>query len=451
MTRRELQACRKRLERYAEEMFQPLGRLQRRILGQAYLRGLLLEGRRKSVQPMAQRLAPDSPRQEADEQALQQFLNQSPWDWGPVRQRVAQKIVQALGPGGGWIIDDTGFVKQGNHSVGVARQYSGTLGKTGNCQIGVSLSYSTPQGTMPLDWALYLPESWAEDGPRRARVGVPEAVAFQTKWELALALIDDARAWKLPPPEVVLADAAYGSVTEFREGLTERKLPYVVEVESTLAAWRQPQRREAPVRATGRRGRPRGLKYRKAPAPEGLKQIALSLPPSAWRTVTWREGTRGKMSSRFARVRVQPAHGWRQGHEELPEVWLLLEWPEGAEAPTKYWLSDLPEATSLHTLVRWARSRWGVEMNYRELKDHVGLDHFEGRGWRGWHHHMTLVMVAFGFVLLERLRQAKKGDPCRAFPTSWGGFSTSLMCGPESVGAASDPIPTSRGTRLRAA
>jgi len=438
MTTRELEACRKRLEGFGGEM---LGSLRDRRQGQwaqVYLRGLLLEGRRKSCQPMAQRL-PDG-----DEQALQQFINQSPWEWELVREAIAKKMTTALGEGGAWIVDDTGFPKQGKHSVGVARQYSGTLGKRGNCQVGVSLSYGAPKGAMPLEWALYLPQEWTEDRVRCERVGVPAEVRFQTKWELALGLMDAVLSWGVPAPEVVVADAGYGNITEFRQGLSERGLCYVVEVEHTLVAWTKPQRRQPPVRRTGEPGRPRVPKYRRAPVPANLRGIALALPQSAWRKVTWREGTRGKVSSRFARLRVQPAHGWQQGKAELPVVWLLMEWPEEAEAPSKYWLSDLPEQSAMRTLVRWARSRWAVEMNYREMKDHLGLDHFEGRGWAGWHHHVTMVMLAFAFVLWERLRR-RKGGQSSLFPRSWAGSSSSSPPGRESALSAANPSATGRG------
>jgi SRSO17 transposase len=438
MTTRELEASRGRFEKFAGELLSSLPYRKQRHWAQVYLRGLLLEGRRKSVQPMAERL-PDG-----NEQNLQQFLNQSPWEWEPVRAALAKQMSAALGDGGCWIVDDTGFPKQGKHSVGVARQYSGTLGKRGNCQIGVSLSYATGQGAMPLEWALYLPKEWTDDRTRCERVGVPAEVQFQTKWQLALGLIDDLLARGQSAPEVVVVDAGYGNITAFRQGLGERELRYVAEVEHTLVAWRQPQRRDAPVRQKRQEGRPRVPKYRGAPVPENLKTMALALPPSAWRKVTWREGTKGKLSSRFARLRVQPAHGWQQGKEELPLIWLLIEWPEEAKAPTKYWFSDLPEETPRRTLVRWAKSRWAVEMNYREMKDHLGLDHFEGRGWEGWHHHVTLVMLAFAFVLSERLRRRKRGHSS-PFPRSWAGSSSYSLPGPESASSAANLSPAVRG------
>lgn len=427
MTTRELEASRRRLETFADEMLGSLRYRKQSHWAQVYLRGLLLEGRRKSCQPMAGRVA------DGDEQCLQQFLNQSPWEWEPMREVVAKKMTAVLGERGCWIVDDTGFPKQGSHSVGVARQYCGTLGKRGNCQVGVSISYATSKGAMPLDWALYLPKEWTDDRTRCERVGVPSQVQFETKWQLALGLMDELLSWGVPPAEVVVADAGYGNITQFRQGLTQRGLRWVVEVEHTLVAWTEPQTRQQPRRRRRQTGRPRLPKYRNAPAPQSLKVIALSLPGSAWRRVTWREGTKGKMSSRFARLRVQPAHGWQQGKPELPPAWLLIEWPPGAKAPTKYWLSDLPQSISLRALVRWAKSRWAVEINYRELKDHLGLDHFEGRGWVGWHHHVTMVMLAFAFVLSERLHRTK-GGRSSPFPRSWAGSSG---CWPPGLGSAS--------------
>ena len=436
MTTRELEACRRRLEAFAGEVLGSLPYRKQSRWAQVYLRGLLLEGRRKSCQPMAERL-PDG-----DEQCLQQFLNQSPWDREQVREAIAKKMSAALGKGGCWIVDDTGFPKQGKHSVGVARQYSGTLGKRGNCQIGVSISYATPKGAMPLEWALYLPKEWTDDRNRCERVGVPAEVQFQTKWQLALGLMDRLLSRGVAPPEVVVVDAGYGSTTDFRQGLVERHLRYVVEVEHTLVAWTKPQRRKAPAREAGQMGRPRAAKYLEAP--QSLKAIALSLPASAWRNLTWREGTKGAMRSRFACLRVQPAHLWQHRRAELPIVWLLVERPEEAKAPTKYWLSDLPEDTTKRTLARWAKSRWAVEMNYREMKDHLGLDHFEGRGWAGWHHHVTMVMLAFAFVLSERLRR-RRGGQSSPFPRSWAGSNTFLPPGPASASSAANPFPAARG------
>jgi len=412
------------------ELLGSLRYAKQRRWAQVYMRGLLLEGRRKSCQPMAGRL-PDG-----DEQSLQQFVNQSPWAWTTMRAAIAHKMTAALGPGGAWIVDDTGFPKQGRHSVGVMRQYCPPLGKRANCQVGVSVSHATQQGAMPLDWRLYLPQEWLEDPARRAQAGIPAEAGFQTKWQLALEMIDELRAWGLSDPQVVVADASYGTVTEFRAALTERRLCYVVQIKSDLGVWTEPVRRmSAAPRAARQRGRPRGASYRDAPAPQSVRQVALALPARAWRTISWREGAKGKLTSRFAALRVQPSHGHWHNRPEQPLVWLLIEWPAGEPAPTKYWLSNLPAETPRRTLVRWAKSRWWIELNYREMKEHLGLDHFEGRGYAGWHHHFTLVMLAFAFLLAERLRRGKRGR-CRLFPRSWAGCSACSPPGAESASCA---------------
>jgi SRSO17 transposase len=298
------------------------------------------------------------------------------------------------------VVDEVGFPKQGKQSVGVARQSCGTLGKVGNCQVAVSLNYRTDDGSLPVDWRLYLPARWTQDPARCAAAGVPAGTRFQTKWELALACCDQARAWGVPDG-VVLADAAYGSVTAFREGLAARRLRYVVDAESTLTAWPTPQTRQ-PVPACGR-GRPPHPQYL-GPPPQALAALAGALPGTAWRTIRWREGTKRPLESRFAACRVPPAHGSREGAPEQPLGWLLIDWPLGTAAPTKYWLSNLPADTTLRRLVRWAKRRWRIEQASRHLKRELGLDHYEGRGWRGWHHHVTLVSVAYGFLVLETLR-----------------------------------------------
>lgn len=408
MNAKELARCRARLERFLADLLAPLGRKDRRHWGEVYVRGLLLEGERKSIEPLAQRL-PDG-----DVQALQQLISQSPWDATPVRAHLAQRMAQELSPGVAWVVDEVGFPKQGKHSVGVARQYCGTLGKVGNCQVAVSLNYTTDDGSFPVDWRLYLPERWTRDPARCAAAGVPPATPFQTKWELALACGDQARAWGVPDG-VVLADSGYGEVPAFRAGLAARGLRYCVEVDHTLLVWTTPQTRQ-PVPYRGRGPRPK-LRY-VGPPPAAVVAVAGQLPRTAWRTICWREGTKGPMASRFAACRVQPADGYREGTPEQPVGWLLIEWPPEATAPTKYWLANLPEATTLRRLVRWAKSRWRIEQDYRQLKHELGLDHFEGRRWRGWHHHVTLVSVAYGFLMLEALRGKKNFwvDPAEDAP-----------------------------------
>ena len=389
----ELARVRGRLVAFAEEMFAPLARSDQRRWGEVYLRGLMLEGRRKSIEPMAARLA------DGDEQCLQQFVNQSPWAWEPVRARLARRLVEAIEPAA-WIVDDTGFPKFGRSSVGVARQYSGTLGKVGNCQIGVSINAAGDQASCPLDWRLFLPEAWDADAERRAKAHLPAGERHRPKWQLALEMLDELRGFGLSPP-VVLADAAYGDITDFRRGLEERELDYLVQVKGGTSAYAQEVRREAP--AYGGKGRPPRLRYREKPS--SLKALALAAGRDTSREVVWREGSRGQLASRFLALRVRPANVSlrRAAEDELPLAWLVCEWPEGEAEPVKYWLSNLPAETSLERLVSLAKLRWRIEHDYRELKDALGLDHFEGRSYRGWHHHVTLVSLAHGFLTLERL------------------------------------------------
>jgi len=389
----ELARVRGRLLAFAEEMFAPLARRDQRRWVECYVRGLLLDGKRKSVEPMAARLA------DGDEQCLQQFVNQSPWSWRAVRERLARRLVAAIEPEA-WIVDDTGFPKFGRHSVGVARQYSGTLGKVGNCQIGVSINAATAAASCPLDWRLFLPVEWDEDEQRRAKAHLPADARHRPKWRLALELLDELRAWGLEPP-VVCADAGYGAITAFRLGLEARGLAYVLQVQAQTSAFAEDARPERLAYAgTGRPSQPR---YRERP--RSLRALALAAGPDAAVEVSWREGRKGKLRSRFLALRVRPANKDipRDERGELPTSWLLCEWPTGAAEPVKYWLSNLPGDVPLERLVRLAKLRWRVEHDYRELKDALGLDHFEGRSYQGWHHHVTLVSLAHGFLTLERL------------------------------------------------
>jgi SRSO17 transposase len=401
MNSRELQACADRLEEFLSKLLEGVGRAERRRHGALYVEGLLLDGERKSIEPLAQRVPG------GNVQALQQFVGQSPWAWEPVRGLLAQQMEEELLPAAAWIVDDTGFPKQGHESVGVARQYSGTLGKVGNCQVAVAVHLATGEESMPLDWALYLPQAWIEDRERCRKAGVPANTPFRTKGELALELIDHLLEWGLGR-QPVLADVAYGNSTEFRQGLAARQLHYTVGVESSTVVWEKPTRRVQP-RQRGGRGRPRRPYYRGEP--KALSNLATQLPAERWRTVTWRQGRRGPQRSRFAACQVQPAHGYHQGRPEQEAVWVLIEWPAEAQAPTKYWFSNLPEGVSLRRLVRLAKLRWRVEQNYQQLKEELGLDHYEGRGWQGWHHHVTLVCLAYAFLLLERQRHKKNSAP----------------------------------------
>jgi SRSO17 transposase len=389
----ELAKARGQLVAFATEMFVSLARSDQRHWGEVYLRGLMLDGRRKSIEPMAARLA------DGDEQCLQQFLSQSPWAWEPIRKRLAARMSDEITPLA-WIVDDTGFPKAGRYSVGVARQYSGTLGKIGNCQVGVSISTASEVASCPLTWRLFLPAAWDDDTERRAKAHLPPEEHHRPKWELATEMLDELRDWGLKAPPIV-ADAGYGEISAFRAALEERELAYVVEVKATTSAYAPEVVAERPPwRGSGRRPTAR---YRGAPS--SLRALALAAGFRASSEIVWREGSRGLMSARFSALRCRPANiGLRRAHgATLPLAWLLCQWSEDEQEPSKYWLSNLPEETKLIDLVRLAKLRWRIEQDYRELKDALGLDHFEGRSFRGWHHHVTLVSLAHGFLTLQRL------------------------------------------------
>ena len=386
-----------------------LGNVTRRRWAEAYLRGLLLDGHRKSVEPMAQRLRATDGSTRDYAQALQQFLNQRPWDDRPVRDRLARRVVAAVGTGGFVIVDDTGFPKQGTHSVGVARQYSGTLGKVGNCQVAVTLQYATAQEVFALGAELYLPEEWGHDRQRLDTAGVPRDIGYRPKWQIALALLGQAKANGVSG--VVLADSAYGDATEFRQALDEGPWQYCVGISSTpkVVAADHDFGWVPPYRGKGRRpSRPE--KVRAGAEAPSVKEWAQARAKD-FRRVMWREGSKGELSSRFAAWRVRPAHRLSAGQEPLAACWLVVEWPEGEAEPTKYFFSNLPANTSLRRLVRTAKGRWWIEHSYKEMKDELGLDHFEGRSWRGWQHHVTLVLLAYAFLVLRRRGRGKKGGP----------------------------------------
>ena len=326
------------------------------------------------------------------------------WSDESVLRRVRELVLPVMMQRGGvraWIVDDAGFPKKGVHSVGVARQYCGQLGKQDNCQIAVSLSVANEHMSLPIAFRLYLPEDWAKDAARRAKAGVPENVVFKTKPQIAL---DQIRAAQIEgvPCGAVLADAGYGNDSKFRAGLTKMGLAYAVGVQSTVRLW-PPGGGPLPPKPWGGQGRPPKLLRRDAQTqPLSAEALAKSLPAEAWRDIAWREGVDKTLRSRFAAVRVRAAHRdyWRS--QPYDEEWLLIEWPEGESAPIKYWLSTLPPDATLERLVETAKLRWRIERDYQELKQELGLDHYEGRGWRGFHHHMALCVAAHGFLLSER-------------------------------------------------
>jgi SRSO17 transposase len=394
----------KRFAAYMDGLAQAAEHADRRIPLRNYCMGLLLPGERKSVEPMAARLAPENVRRA--HQSLHHLVADAPWSDEAMLQQVRRYVLPAMettGPVVCWIVDDTGFPKKGTHSVGVARQYCGQVGKQENCRVAVSLSVATWTSSLPIAWRLYLPEGWARKGKPRRQAGVPEEVEFQTKPQMALEQIRRAVEEGIPSG-VVVADAGYGIDSQFRAGLTELGLEYVLGVQSSTTVW-EPGQQPLPSRPWKGRGRPpRLLRRDREHRPLSVKQLALALPASAWKGVTWRQGSTRTLRSRFAAVRLRPAHRDYWQAEPHPEEWLLIEWPRGEAEPTKYWLSTLPAETSLPDLVKLAKQRWIIERDYQELKQELGLGHYEGRGWRGFHHHGTLCIAAYGFLVAERNR-----------------------------------------------
>ena len=405
-------------ERYLEHLGAGLGHAGLR----GYCTGLMAPLKRKSVEPMAQHLAPTATR--SRHQSLHHFVADSAWSDEQMLLRVAQWVVPAMdfSEGGWWLVDDTGFPKQGTHSVGVARQYGGMLGKQDNCQVAVSVTLACQAGSLPVAWQLYLPKEWADDEPRRSKAGVPKQAMFATKPAIALAqnerLLDQAA-----PRHCVLADAGYGVDTAFRERLSELGLVYVVGVTGQVTVW-PPGHASLPAAAYSGRGKvPTRQRLGEATheRPQSMKEMALALPLAQWQTLEWREGTNFTLRSRFARVRVRAAHRDHQRAELRPEQWALIEWPEGHQEPMKYWLSTLPEDVPLQRMVLEAKMRWRIERDYQDLKQDLGLGDYEGRGWRGFHHHASLSIAAYGFLMAQQLRHpdgaGKRNSARRSKPT----------------------------------
>jgi SRSO17 transposase len=370
----------------------------------SYCKGLLLPGERKSIEPMAARL--DSENVQPMRQSLHHLVAKAPWSDEAVLEQVRSYVLPTMQKQGrvvAWIVDDTGFPKKGKHSVGVTRQYCGQVGKQENCRVAVSLSLATWSSSLPVAYRLYLPKEWAEDAGKRKRTEVPEEVEFQTKPDIALDQIRAAVAANLHSG-VVLADAAYGINTEFREEITKLGLQYALGVQSSMTVW-EAGKQPLPAKSRGRMGRPPRLLQRTADhQPVSVKQLAMKLALTAFKQITWREGSDRKLQSRFAAVRVRPAHRDYWKAEPHAEEWLLIEWPRGEAEPSKYWISTLPSDSSLRALVKMAKHRWIIERDYEELKQELGLGHFEGRNWRGFHHHATLCIAAYGFLVAERNR-----------------------------------------------
>ncbi|MFE7903250.1 IS701 family transposase [Streptomyces sp. NPDC057424] len=416
MTPDEVSLVRGELEAFAAEVFEPFARKDQRRWGQVYLRGLLTDGRRKSIEPMAARLGADGNRQ-----ALANFITTSPWDPAHIRAQLAWRMEAVIRPKA-VVFDDTGFLKDGTASACVSRQYSGTAGKVTNCQVGVSLHLASGHASTAVNWRLFLPATWDAASPkadpgkvaRRTACGIPDDIGHVEKWQLALDMLDETRSWGIDVP-LAIADAGYGDAAAFRHGLQARGLNYVVGISTTLSA--QPADAVPECEPYSGNGRPPVPKY---PDPaRSVKELVIAAGRKAARPVQWREGSRPgtgrsglkRMYSRFVALRIRPAgREIRQATDgpELPACWLLAEWPATEPEPVQFWLSDLPEDTPLTTLVRLAKLRWRIEHDYREMKQALGLAHFEGRTWGGWHHHVTLVSVAHAFCTLQRLARAPK-------------------------------------------
>ena len=402
MGHRRRDASESRFSAYVEGLVSVIGHADRARPLRDYCMGLMMPCERKSVEPMAAVTAPA--RVAAQHQSLLHFVGEGRWSDEKVLAKVRGMVlpeIQRHGPIEAWIIDDTGFPKQGRHSVGVARQYCGQLGKEDNCQVAVSLSLANSHASLPVAYRLYLPQEWATDRERLRKTGVPEDIGFETKHEIALEQLRWACAAGLPRG-VVLTDAGYGNNSELRADITALALTYVAGILSNTTVW-APGKRPLPAKKWSGRGRPPKLLQRDAKhQPVSVKELALVLPKHAWRTIEWREGTAEPLSSRFARVRVRVARRDFKLAESRPEEWLLIEWPKDEKQPTKYWLSTAPKNISFRRLVDLAKLRWRIERDYQELKQEVGLGHFEGRGWRGFHHHATLCIAAYGFLISER-------------------------------------------------
>jgi SRSO17 transposase len=391
-----------RFAAYVEGLVSVIGHADRAGPLRDYCLGLIMPCERKSVEPMAAVTAPH--RTAAQHQSLLHFVGQSPWSNEKVLAKVAEMVLPSIerhGPLEAWIIDDTGFPKKGQHSVGVARQYCGQLGKQDNCQVAVSLSLANHHASLPVAWRLYLPKEWAADPERRRKAGVPDEIDFKTKPEIALEQIEAALKAGLPRG-VVLMDAGYGCNTNLRTGISTLGLSYVAGILPNTTLWTPGMGPLPPKPWPGRGQRPKRLRRDDNHRPVSAEELALSLPKRSWRKIEWREGTAEPLSSRFARVRVRVAHRDYALTESRPEEWLVIEWPKGEEKPAKYWLSTLPKNVSLRKLVDLAKLRWRIERDYQELKQELGLGHFEGRGWRGFHHHAALCIAAYGFLVSER-------------------------------------------------
>lgn len=377
-----------RLANYVDRIGNVLANKKRRASFASYAMGLFGDGERKSVEPIAARACPDPDAIDAAHQRLLHFITDSAWSDLEVRRtaaRYALSVMTEHEPVEAWIIDDTGFLKQGSHSVGVQRQYTGSAGKIANCQMAVSLSLATRREHLPVDFELYLPKSWLDDPARRREARIPDEVEFKTKYVLAVDIIRRAVEAKLPRG-VVLADSWYGDSADFRASIRRLGLHYAVGVSYNLKVWKAD-------RFSKRRGRE-----------IALDELAIRVPRKSIRRVTWKEGTKQKLSARFSMQRVIPRHPDGTPPSVREDVWLVVEWEEGKKEPANYYFSSLPRSITKKQLVRIIKQRWRTERVYEDLKGELGLDHFEGRRLRGWQHHVSVVLCCYAFAAAERSR-----------------------------------------------
>lgn len=408
-----------RFEKYCDTMISTLMHADRELPARWYLKGLVLPGGRKSVEPMAARVQPQRVR--SAHQSMHHLVAEANWSDAAMLSAAAGAVLPELTRDGTpvhWIIDDTGLPKKGKHSVGVAHQYCGQTGKQDNCRVAVSLSIATAKGSVPVAFRLYLPRAWSEDRARCRKVGVPEEIGFATKPALAMQQIEAALQAGYPRG-TVLADAAYGDETGWRETLAGHGLRYAVGVRPGTTVWWGEHQPLAGPTPTGQAGRARRRVRRDADhQPISVADVARALPARNWRTVTWRQGVSQPLRSRFARVRVRAAHRDRPRDDE----WLIIEWAHEADEPAHYWFSNLPANISWQEMINTVMARWRIERDYEELKQELGLGHFEGRNWRGFHHHASLCIAAYGFLMLERLSGSKKNSARFKTPALPKGF-----------------------------
>ncbi|MGJ5208780.1 IS701 family transposase [Bradyrhizobium sp. HKCCYLR20261] len=395
----------RRFSAYVKGLASEIGHADRVNPLHDYCTGLMLPGERKSVEPIAAKTAPA--RTAAQHQSLLHFVNTSPWSDEKILAKVCEMVLPAMekaGPIEAWILDDTSFAKKGIHSVGVHHQYCGELGKQANCQVAVTLSIANHAASLPVAYRLYLPDAWTKDRTRRKKAGVPKDIKFKTKSQIAIEQIRAACDAGLPRG-VVLMDSGYGRDSQLRTEITALGLTYVAGILPNTLMWPPgsgPRRNGKPLNNTGRRDEPDLV---------SAKKVACGLPKEAWQTIRWRQGSAEWLSSRFARVRVRVGHN-KLIPEQLKSEWLLIEWPKEEKEPTRYWLSTLPATTTFRKLVDFTKLRWRVERDYEELKQEIGLGHYEGRGWRGFHHHAALCIAAYGFLIAEQATIPPSGPRC---------------------------------------